>query len=138
MAAAIAAMHMKRASFAFLVLAACGGCPWTDLSPIQSSASCLQLSQSNTHGDGSRGGCVDPDIVGTNTCADPLTIDAMDNDMQVDLTFQPGEAISFEVPLEVATYHPGNDDDRYDFTVSGTLGSQPVTITFVGSFHGGI
>ena len=125
-------------SLAFAFLAACGGCPWTDLSPVQSTQSCLQLDHENSHGADSRGGCVNPDITGTNNCADPLVIPAMDNDTGTDLTFEPGDAISFEVPLDVATYHPGNDDDRYDFAIDATLGSQPVTITFVGSFHGGI
>ena len=127
-----------KSSFAVIVLAACGGCPWTDLSPIDSTASCLTLSSTNANGGGSTGGCVDPDITGHNGCADALVIPAMDNATMTDLTFAPGADISFEVPLDVATYNHDNDDDRYEFAVDATLGTQPVTISFHAAFHGGI
>lgn len=115
-----------------LLLPACGGCPWTQISAIASSpaTSCLQLTDAGGGGDPPSTGCVDPVLLGHNGCSGTLVIPASATTAGTELTFPAGAAVQFEVPLAIAAYHPDQHSDRYDFAIAAQLDGQPLTLTF--------
>ena len=118
-----------------MFVSACGGCPWTKISAIETTpnAQCLSLHDAGSSGNAPSTGCVSPVLLGHNSCTTALVIPATATTSGVELTFQPGEDIQFEVPLDIAEYHANNNSDRYDWSIAAQLGGQATTIAFHGS-----
>jgi hypothetical protein len=111
-----------------------GGCPWTEVSPVtvQPATSCLTITVENPNGGGSFGGCVSPDLSITNACADALVLDGSNlrllgpNGLPVEqdagsVSIAAGSTGVVDVDLTSSTGAQ---------SVKGTLGAQPVTLSF--------
>lgn len=113
-----------------------GGCPWTQLSglTVTPKLDCLEIRAAGNGDPGSTGGCVNPNLVGVNRCAEPLVFPASAResapDAGGDLTIAPGASFNVELEAERVTTRV-EGDTRY-FHVSATLGSTPVSIDLRG------
>ena len=112
-----------------VLLAGCGGCPWTEVSDVtvRPAKPCLELRVADASGRGDSTGCVDPVLVGKNSCSDTLLLPAEHAGERKEGIFGPGEKVVFEVAFEKAEER---EPDRYEYSIPGRLGEESVTITF--------
>ena len=107
-------------------LGGCGGCPWISNSEVTvtPAAACLVIEAAGSGDD-----CVDPNLHGTNTCDDTLTISAaqLGPEATEDVVIAAGDTFDFEIAFE-----RGEDrGEQYDWSVAAMLGDQPITISFI-------
>ncbi len=113
--------------------AACGGCPWTQLSAVAITPAqpCLTVTTADSSGTAPSAGCVSPVLIVHNGCADALTFPAVDAEDGAVHVIAAGADGTIEVPIGIATsQHPINNADRYDWMLDATLGATPIVLAF--------
>ena len=114
-----------------------GGCPWTELSPptVSPSMACLEVHAADSSDPQALGGCVNPTLVGTNHCSEPLRFEASDEAQLQDggaaaFVVEPGA--SFQLEFDAAKISVGHDGDTTLFHVPATVGATAVSLDFQG------
>jgi hypothetical protein len=113
-----------------LLATGCGGCPWTSSSDatLAPATECLEIevSDGDRHLETGEGGCVDPILFGTNTCAEPVTFVAASFGAEADIVVAPGEEFEFAINLDEGEL----SDDVYSFELEALRGDTAITVSF--------
>ncbi|MDC0674339.1 hypothetical protein [Nannocystis radixulma] len=113
-----------------LLATGCGGCPWTSSSDatLAPATECLEIevSDGDRHLETGEGGCVDPILFGTNTCAEPVTFVAASFGVEADIVVAPGEEFEFVISLNEGEH----EGEAYSFELDALRGDTSFTVSF--------